>query len=76
VYGGKLKDFTTWCDLAKSYTPDEQCTQLGGSPDAPTLTCTEQVVVRTKDGGTQPFPRQQKTFRFTNKDGNWQISGW
>jgi serine/threonine-protein kinase len=77
VYGGRLRDFTSWCDLAKSFTPNEQCTQVGGSPDAPTLSCTEKIVVRSKDGGTPDFPSHQKTFRFTKgADGNWQVAGW
>ncbi len=77
VYGGKLRDFTSWCDLAKNFTPSEQCTSVGGSPESPTLTCTEKITVRTKDGGNQDFPAQQKTFRFTRGgDGNWQVTGW
>lgn len=77
VYGGKLKDFTSWCDLAKSFTPVEQCSQTGGSPDAPTLACVERVAVRLKDGGTQDFPPQSKTFHFTKgADGSWNVTGW
>jgi hypothetical protein len=77
VYGGKLKDFTSWCDLAKSFTPAEQCSQANGSPDAPTLTCVERVAVRLKDGGTQDFPPQSKTFHFAKgADGSWSVTGW
>ncbi len=77
VYGGKLKDFTSWCDLAKSFTPAEQCSQAGGSAEAPTLTCVERVAVRLKDGGTQDFPPQSKTFHFAKSaDGSWNVTGW
>lgn len=77
AFGGKLKAFNEWCDLAKSFTPAEQCSQVGGSPDAPTLTCVERVNVRLKDGSAQEFPQQQKVFHFSKgADGNWQVSGW
>ena len=77
VYGGKLKDFTSWCELAKSFTPAEQCSQAGGSPDGPTLACVERVAVRLKDGGTQDFPPQSKTFHFAKgADGSWNVTGW
>jgi serine/threonine-protein kinase len=77
VYGGKLKDFTSWCDLARSFTPAEQCSQAGGSQEAPTLTCVERVAVRLKDGGTQDFPPQSKTFHFAQgADGSLNVTGW
>jgi serine/threonine protein kinase len=77
AYSGKLKDFTTWCDFAKSFTPAEQCSQVGGSPDAPSLSCVERVDVRLKDGGTQNFPSQSKIFHFSKAaDGSWNVTGW
>lgn len=77
AYGGKLRDFNSWCDLAKGFTPSEQCNQVGGTADAPTLTCLEKVSVRSKDGGSQEFPQQQKIFHFSKgADGNWRVSGW
>jgi serine/threonine-protein kinase len=76
-YQGRLKDFAGWCDDAKSFEVKEQCSQqVGGSPDAPTLTCTENITIYLKSGDPQ-HSHPQKTFRFSkNPDGAWQISGW
>ncbi len=77
AFGGKLRDFNSWCDLAKSFTPGEQCNEVGGTPDVPTLPCVEKISVRSKDGGSQEFPQQQKIFHFAKgADGNWRVSGW
>jgi hypothetical protein len=76
AYQGKLQALARWCDSAKGFEVSEQCTQVGGSPDAPTLTCSESLAINPKDGDTQVV-NSQKTFRFTkNSEGNWQISGW
>jgi serine/threonine-protein kinase len=73
---GKLKNWASTCDATKSYDVNEQSCQAGGSPDAPTLTCVETVILHPKDGDPHPFSGQ-RTFRFTkSQDGNWQVSGW
>ncbi|MGA3047529.1 MAG: protein kinase [Terracidiphilus sp.] len=76
-YQGKLRDLAQgWCDAAKKFEAKEQGCQVGGSAEAPTLTCSETLIVYPKDGDPKPF-KAQKTFRFTGKpDGSWQISGW
>jgi hypothetical protein len=76
AFGGRLKDFTQWCDVAKSFAVSEQCGGPDGTAEAPIMTCTETVVVKTSEG-TPPFPQKQKTFRFAKgSDGNWQVAGW
>jgi serine/threonine-protein kinase len=75
-FQGKLHALAAWCESAKSFDVSEQGCQVGGSADAPTLSCAETVVIHPKDGDPQPS-RSQKTFRFTkNASGNWQISDW
>jgi hypothetical protein len=73
---GKLKDWAGACDGAKGFEVNEQPCQVGGSPDAPTLTCAQTVIIHPKIGDPSSIPNQ-KTFHFTKgQDGNWQISGW
>ncbi len=73
---GKLNAWAKLCDAAKSFDVNEACSQIGGSPDAPTLACAETVIIHPKDGDPQPT-HSQKTFRFSKgSDGNWQVSGW
>jgi len=75
-YQGKLGALARWCDSAKGFDVTEQCSQVGGSPDAPTLACAETLVIRPKDGDPQQS-HAQKTFHFTKSpDGSWQLSGW
>jgi hypothetical protein len=76
-YQGRLKDFADWCDDAKSYEVKEQCSQqVGGSPEAPTLTCTENITINLKNGDPQRS-HPQKTFHFSKSSGGaWEVSGW
>jgi tetratricopeptide (TPR) repeat protein len=76
AYQGKMAAWSRWCDSAKKFDVNEQCGQAGGSPEAPTLTCSESIVIYPKDG--DPLPSNgQKTFRFAhNPDQSWQVSGW
>jgi eukaryotic-like serine/threonine-protein kinase len=76
-YQGKLHDLAQgWCDAAKRFEAREQGCQVGGSAEAPTLTCAETLIVYPKDGDPKPF-KSQKTFRLSGKpEGPWQISGW
>lgn len=77
VFGGKLKDFTSWCDEAKNFVLSMQCNQVGGSQDSPTLTCTEKVSVKLKDGESSDFPPHQKVFQLAmGADGSWRVTGW
>ena len=76
VLQGRLKDWAPTCDAAKSYDANLQSCQEGGTPDAPTLTCKQTIVIHAKDGDQNPFP-SQKTFRFTKgADGSLQVSAW
>jgi serine/threonine-protein kinase len=76
AFQGKLAAWSRWCDSVKKFDVNEQCSQVGGSPDAPTLTCSETVVIYPKDGDPVPS-NSQKIFRFVqNPDRSWQISGW
>ena len=75
-YQGKLNAWGRLCDAAKGFDVSEACTQIGGSSDAPTLTCAETVIIHPKDGDPHPS-RSQKIFSFgKNSDGTWKISGW
>jgi serine/threonine-protein kinase len=76
VLSGKLGALARWCDDAKGFDVSEQSCQVGGSPDAPTMTCAEIITIHPKDG--DPLPSKgQKTFRFAkNPAGGWQLSGW
>jgi len=54
----------------------EQCNQqVGGSPDAPTLTCAENITIYLKSGDPQRS-HPQKTFRFSKIPDGWQLTGW
>jgi hypothetical protein len=76
AYQGKLHGFAAWCGVARSIDVSEQCSQVGGSPDAPTLSCAETLIIRPKDGDPQAS-HSQKTFHFAKgSDGSWQLSGW
>jgi serine/threonine-protein kinase len=76
-YQGRLQPLARWCDTAKSFDVTEQCNQpVGGAPETPTLTCTESLTIRPKDGDPQQS-HGQKTFHFTKgPDGSWQVTGW
>jgi predicted Ser/Thr protein kinase len=76
-YGGKLQGLADgWCDAAKRFEAKEQGCQAGGSAEAPTLTCSETLMVYPKDGDPKPF-KSQKTFRFAGKpEGPVQVTGW
>jgi eukaryotic-like serine/threonine-protein kinase len=74
-FGGKLSGWATLCPTVKSFDVSSSCSQIGGSPDAPTLTCAMIVTIHPKDGDSQHFPKQE-TFHFTKTDGAWQITGW
>ena len=76
AFQGKLKAWARNCDAAKSFEVSEQSCQAGGSPDAPTLTCAQTVIIHPKDGDPFKSPGQP-TFHFAKgQDGNWQVSGW
>jgi serine/threonine-protein kinase len=76
AYGGRLKDLAGWCGSAKSFEVNEQCNQVGGIPDAPTLSCNETRIIHPKDGDPQTSS-SSKVFHFTKgSNGAWQISGW
>jgi hypothetical protein len=75
AYGGRLKDLAGWCSAAKSFEVREQGCQVGGSPEAPTLTCNEAKIIHPKDGDQQTIP-SQKVFHFKGSNGAWQLSGW
>jgi predicted Ser/Thr protein kinase len=73
VFGGSMSGFAQWCEYEKGFVTGEQCGQVGGTPDAPQLTCTEAVSVKTGDG-RQDFPPAQKTFHFAKgPDGTWRV---
>jgi hypothetical protein len=76
-YQGRLQDLAqAWCDAAKRFEANEQGCQVGGSPEAPTMTCVETLTVYPKDGDPKQY-RSQKTFLLRrNPDGTWQIFGW
>ncbi len=76
-YQGRLQDLAqAWCDAAKRFEANEQGCQVGGSPEAPTMTCAETLTVYPKDGDPKQY-RSQKTFLLSrNPDGTWQIFGW
>jgi serine/threonine-protein kinase len=75
-YQGRLMAFAQWCDSAKRFDVNDQCNQVGGSPDSPTLGCSETATIYPKDGDPQPI-HSQKTFHFAKgSDGSWQITGW
>jgi hypothetical protein len=76
-YQGRLQDLAqAWCDAAKRFEANEQGCQVGGSPESPTLTCVETLIVYPKDGDPKQY-RSQKTFHLSgDADGAWQISGW
>jgi len=76
AYQGRLKALARWCDSAKGFDVNEQCSQVGGSPDSPTLNCAETLTIHPKDGDPQQS-HGQKTFHFAKgSDGSWQLSGW
>jgi serine/threonine protein kinase len=76
AYSGKLRDYSQWCAIAKSFAVKEQCGQASGSPDAATLVCNESITVQPKDGDPQTS-NHQRTFHFSKgPDGNWQVAGW
>ena len=75
---GKLKDWAGDCGATKSFEVSEQSCRPGGSPDFPTLTCEETIVLLPKIGVKSVSPSKQKTFRFTkgSADFGWQVSDW
>jgi hypothetical protein len=74
---GKLGTWSKWCEEAKNFTVSEQSCSVGGSPEAPSLNCTETVTIRTKDGDNLPQNPTQKTFHFAKgSEGNWQLSSF
>ncbi len=76
AFQGRLKAWARNCDAAKSFEVNELSCQAGGSPDAPTLTCAQTVIIHPKDGDPFKSPGQP-TFHFSKgQDGNWQVSGW
>jgi serine/threonine-protein kinase len=76
-YGGKLKYWTIWCEQSKSFEVREDCSAVRGTPDAPTLTCTEIDIIHLKDGSEKPPAPLQRIFRFSKlPDGSWQLTGW
>ena len=75
AFGGKLNGWARWCDMAKSFDIAEQCSAVGGSPDAPTLGCSETLTVRLKDGDPQQT-HAQRVFHFSKGGDGWQITGW
>jgi len=76
AFQGRLKAWARDCDAAKSFEVTELSCQAGGSPDAPTLTCAQTVIIHPKDGDPFKSPGQP-TFHFSKgQDGSWQVSGW
>jgi serine/threonine-protein kinase len=76
VFGGRLNGFVQWCDTAKTFTVTERCGAPDGTADAPMITCTESMVVKTSEG-TPDIPSKQKTFHFSKGgDGSWQVTSW
>jgi serine/threonine-protein kinase len=73
AFAGKLHDYAPWCSSAKAFAANHQCGAVGGSPEAPTLACSETVTVQPKDGDPQQF-RSQKTFHFTNGESGWTVN--
>jgi hypothetical protein len=77
-YDNKFAELAkNWCGDAKSFAAVEKCSQaVGGTADAPTLSCEETITVRPKEG--DPFPiGSQKTFRFKKvSEGTFQLLGW
>ena len=77
TFNGKLHGLAAWCGAAKSFEVSEQCGQsVGGTPEAPTLTCAETTVIHPKDGDPQSA-HARKTFQFQKSpDGSWKVLGW
>jgi hypothetical protein len=76
AFSGGLRGWAQWCDDAKSFAAKEVCSQpVGGTPEAPTLTCAETITINLKEG-VPSVNAATKTFHFRNSNGNWQISGW
>ncbi len=77
-YDNKFAELAkNWCGDARSFTAAEKCSPLvGGTAEAPNLSCEETITVRPKEG--DPFPiGSQKTFRFKKvSEGNFQLQGW
>ena len=77
AYQGKLHALAGWCGAAKSFSVSEQCNQVGGSPEAPTLSCSESLTINTKDGNTIPPHPFARTFQFAKSpDGSWRVEKW
>ncbi len=75
-FGGKLKDFTPWCEVAKSFAANETSCTVGGTADAPTLSCQEDITMELKDWSPQRV-LSAKIFRFKKgSDGIYQLMGW
>ena len=75
-YGGRFKALVAWCD-SKSFTPSENCSQVGGTNDEPTLTCEETISVRPSDGAPFKTDPTTKTFHFKKVgEGNYLFTGW
>jgi eukaryotic-like serine/threonine-protein kinase len=71
-FGGALKEDADWCALAKSITPSESGCIVGGSPDAPTLTCHVTKTVVPKDGPKSSTARQM-TFHFAKSGDSYAL---
>jgi tetratricopeptide (TPR) repeat protein len=75
-YQGRLRQWVIDCDTTKSFEVTEKSCQVGGSPEAPTLTCEETILIHPKDGPLHRVPNP-RTFRFVKtSNGGWQIAGW
>ena len=74
-YQGALKPLAAWCDNARQFESVEKCTSApAGTPEEPTLTCSEVLTIIGKDGVRHPY-LSQKTFHFAKSpDGTWKVS--
>ena len=75
AYGGKLKGFSSWCELAAgSFEAQEACADPAGSADAPVMSCTEHIHIPLKNADPKVYTFT-KTFHFKpGKEANtWQL---
>ncbi len=76
-YNGGLSELeNNWCGHARSFEVADQCTQVGGTPDAPTLSCTDTRTITPNDGA-KSVSNKPRTFHFAkNSDGTFTLLRW
>ncbi|MGC2639453.1 MAG: protein kinase [Acidobacteriaceae bacterium] len=77
AYGGRLRNLAPWCDDTKSFDVVESCPpDVHGTPEAPSVVCSETLTMHPKDGAPQ-VSHAVRHFEFTkSSDGGWKLTGW